>query len=36
MPDLDFNVTGVQAASRGLTPLLQFQVQVSNHRKVRH
>lgn len=26
MPDLDFEVTGVKAASRGLVPLIQFEV----------
>jgi hypothetical protein len=30
MPDLDFNVTGVEAAARGLTPLLHFQLEVSS------
>ena len=30
MPELDFQVTGVEPANRGLTPLLQFQLSVSN------
>jgi hypothetical protein len=30
MPDLDFQVTGVEAATRGLTPLLQFKVAICN------
>src|ERR1051325_7068728 len=30
MPDLDFEITGVEAATRGLTPLLHFQLKVSN------
>ncbi|HYZ74148.1 MAG TPA: DUF6084 family protein [Chthoniobacterales bacterium] len=30
MPDLNFKVTGVQAAARGLTPLLQFNLEISN------
>jgi hypothetical protein len=29
MPDLDFQVTGVEAASRGLSPFLHFKVQVT-------
>ena len=30
MPDLNFKVTGVQAAARGLTPLLHFNLEISN------
>ncbi|HSU85482.1 MAG TPA: DUF6084 family protein [Chthoniobacterales bacterium] len=30
MPDLDFEVTGVDPAVRGLTPLLHFKVKVTN------
>jgi hypothetical protein len=30
MPDLAFNVTGVEAVQRGLTPLLEFRVEVGN------
>lgn len=30
MPDLKFNVLGVQAAARGLTPLLQFKLEITN------
>jgi hypothetical protein len=30
MPDLDFKVTSVEAASRGLTPLLHFHLDVRN------
>jgi hypothetical protein len=30
VPELDFNVVGVEAANRGLTPLLQFKVAVTN------
>jgi hypothetical protein len=30
MPDLDFQVTGVEAASRGLSPLLHFKLAVCN------
>jgi len=30
MPDLDFQVTGVEAAVHGLTPLLQFQLAIRN------
>ena len=30
MPDLDFKVTGVEAKERGLTPLLHFQIEVTN------
>lgn len=29
MPDLDFQVTGVEAANRGLSPLLQFKVRIA-------
>ncbi|HEX4086794.1 MAG TPA: DUF6084 family protein [Chthoniobacteraceae bacterium] len=29
MPDLDFKVTGVEAAARGMTPLLQFALEVT-------
>jgi hypothetical protein len=31
MPDLDFQVTGVEAAVRGLTPLLHFKVSIHNN-----
>jgi hypothetical protein len=30
MPELDFRVTGVEAAARGLSPLLHFQLEVIN------
>jgi hypothetical protein len=30
MPDLQFHVTGVAPAARGLTPLLQFELEVGN------
>ena len=30
MPDLGFKVTGVQAAARGVTPLLQFKLALTN------
>jgi hypothetical protein len=30
MPDLDFRVVGVEAAARGLTPLLHFRLEVTN------
>jgi len=30
MPDLNFQVTGIEPAARGLTPLLHFNVEVSN------
>lgn len=30
MPDLDFRVTGVEPAARGLVPLLHFQVEITN------
>jgi hypothetical protein len=30
MPELDFKVTGVEAAAHGLTPLLNFNVEVTN------
>ena len=30
MPDLNFKVTGVQAAARGLMPLLHFNLEISN------
>src|SRR5262245_29614428 len=30
MPDLNFQITGVEPANRGLTPLLQFQLSVTN------
>ncbi len=30
MPELDFRVTGVEAAARGLIPLLHFQLEVTN------
>ena len=30
MPDLDFEITGVEAAARGLTPLLHFKLAVRN------
>ncbi|HEX3718480.1 MAG TPA: DUF6084 family protein [Verrucomicrobiae bacterium] len=30
MPDLEFQVTGVEAATRGLTPLLHFKLEISN------
>jgi hypothetical protein len=30
MPDLNFRVTGVEPAERGLVPLLQFQLEVTN------
>ena len=30
MPDLDFKVTGVEPGTRGLTPLLNFRLQVTN------
>ena len=30
MPDLDFRIVGVQAAARGVTPLLQFKVAIAN------
>jgi Family of unknown function (DUF6084) len=30
MPDLDFQVTGIEASARGLTPLLHFKLEVSN------
>jgi len=30
MPDLNFQVTGIEPAARGLTPLLHFSVEVSN------
>jgi hypothetical protein len=31
MPDLDFQVTGVEGAARGMTPLLHFRVAIRNH-----
>jgi hypothetical protein len=30
MPDLDFEITGVDPATRGLTPLLHFQLKIRN------
>jgi len=30
MPDLNFKVTGVEAAARGIVPLLHFQLEVTN------
>lgn len=30
MPELDFQITGVRAAAKGLTPLLQFAVSIKN------
>jgi len=30
MPDLDFKVTGIEPAARGLAPLLNFQVAITN------
>jgi hypothetical protein len=30
MPDLDFKVTGVEAAAHGLTPLLNFRLSITN------
>ena len=36
MPDLDFRVTGVEAAARGLTPLLHFKLQVTNAPAAQH
>jgi hypothetical protein len=30
MPGLSFSVTGVEPASRGLVPLLHFQIEVMN------
>lgn len=30
MPDLDFRIIGVEAAARGLTPLLHFKLEVTN------
>ena len=30
MPDLSFRVAGVEPAARGLTPLLHFNLEVSN------
>lgn len=30
MPDLDFQVTGIEASARGLTPLLHFKLALSN------
>ena len=30
MPDLDFQVSGVEAAARGLTPLLHFKLDIAN------
>jgi len=30
MPDLNFQVTGVEAAARGIVPLLMFQLEVAN------
>ncbi|HEX4120862.1 MAG TPA: DUF6084 family protein [Verrucomicrobiae bacterium] len=30
MPDLDFQVTGVEAATRGLAPLLHFKLEIRN------
>ncbi|PYL13295.1 MAG: hypothetical protein DMF48_00375, partial [Verrucomicrobia bacterium] len=30
MPDLDFKVLGVDAAARGLTPLLHFKIEIVN------
>ena len=30
MPNLHFQITGVEAATRGLTPLLQFKLQISS------
>jgi len=29
MPDLDFQITGVKPAQRGLTPLLHFSVRIN-------
>lgn len=31
MPDLHFRIAGVEAATRGLVPLLNFQLEVTNH-----
>jgi hypothetical protein len=30
MPDLDFQVTGIEPSARGLTPLLHFNLEISN------
>jgi hypothetical protein len=30
MPDLDFQITGVEPSAHGLTPLLQFSLEISN------
>ena len=30
MPDLDFQITGVEPATRGLTPLLQFRLRITS------
>jgi hypothetical protein len=30
MPDLSFQITGVEAVERGMTPLLQFKLQITN------
>jgi hypothetical protein len=30
MPDLDFSISGLEAAQRGLTPLLQFKIEIIN------
>ena len=30
MPDLDYRVIGVEAAARGLTPLLHFRLKITN------
>ncbi len=30
MPDLDYRVTGVRAATRGVTPLLHFRLEITN------
>ncbi|HEX3623833.1 MAG TPA: DUF6084 family protein, partial [Verrucomicrobiae bacterium] len=31
MPDFDFKVTGVEAANRGIAPLLHFKLEIANH-----
>jgi hypothetical protein len=35
MPELDFQVVGVQAAAHGLTPLLNFQLKITTERETR-
>lgn len=30
MPDLSFHITGVEAAARGMTPLLHFELEITN------